>query len=136
MEQQTAREYARYRALGYTATDALRSARINTLFEAAEDSGAVKFEVVYDQEQYDDSYLDTWSDIHKTKREHLRKQLWNRIEREGTYGIKAYALDPYTYLLVEVDSVWGFIGNDWKDSGYDVDVKNSALQAVQACIQE
>ena len=31
---------------------------------------------------------------------------------------------------VEVDSCWGFIGDDWRDSGYDIDIMRATLDAL------
>jgi len=29
-----------------------------------------------------------------------------------------------------MDSCWGFVGDDWKDSGYDIDFKEAGLRKI------
>lgn len=54
-----------------------------------------------------------------------------RIERNGVSGIVAQvrtALGEW----VDVDSCWGFVGDDWKDSGYDLDAMTAALDYLDS----
>ena len=120
-------EYRRLRAIGWRACDAMRDARTAVEWEKAERAGLVRLGVVPDEEMYDDSYIDTWGDNQATC-EKLRKKLWAKIEREGVYGLLAEVRVNGQWDTV--DSCWGFIGDDWKDSGYDADLKRAALCAL------
>lgn len=54
--------------------------------------------------------------------------LIERADREGVCGIVAQFWDDSDWQ--DVDSVWGFIGSDWKRSGYDTDCMRAALDAL------
>src|SRR6185437_12918227 len=49
----------------------------------------------------------------------------DRASRDGMWGVCAEFWNGVEW--VEVDATWGFIGDDWKGSGYDVDLMQSAL---------
>ena len=131
MTPQTLGEYRRLRKLGWRVADAGRTARINRKFGHAEFCGLVRLVPRPDDEPYDpgDCELD----------EHDR----DRRERDGVTGITAefntgrectcnsdYSGDICKCGAWEIaDSVWGFIGDDWKDSGYDADLRRAALDA-------
>ena len=54
-----------------------------------------------------------------------------RIERDGVTGIIAQvrtALGKW----IEVDSCWGFVDDDWRDSGYDLDAMEAALDYLDS----
>lgn len=122
-------EYRRLRALGHVAISAMRDARTAVAWEKAERAGLVCLDVEPDELGYDDSYIDTWDDVSPAKREKARKELWAQIDREGVYGLVAKVLTADGRWQV-VDGVCGFIGDDWKDSGYDADMKLAALRAL------
>lgn len=130
------KEYLRLRGKGWAAKNALATARVNVLFELAEREGLVRFEAVDDTDTPDVSYFDTWTDLPASEREKLKKEELERIEREGAYGIQSFARFGCGELH-PVDSCWGFVGEDWRDSGYDADVKLAALLSlggrVRAC---
>ena len=113
-------EYRRLRALGFQAWTALHSARTNVAFEDKEDDGLVRMRIVSDDSP-DLSFLDQecFSDI--------RRQQLNRANDDGCWGIVSEVKCPCCGEWTEADSVWGFIADDWKDSGYDSDVKADAL---------
>lgn len=56
------------------------------------------------------------------------KELRERANRDGVCGICGQYWDGADW--VDVDSVWGFIGNDWHNSGYDVDIMRATLDAL------
>lgn len=124
------KEYQRLRDKGWAAKEALRCARINALFVLAEREGLVKFEVVSDQETPDVSYFDTWG-LSREEAEKLKKAELQRIENEGAWGIVVHTRFACGELH-PVDSCWGFVGNDWQDSGTDVDLKDTALMNIGA----
>lgn len=55
-------------------------------------------------------------------------ELRERANRDGVCGVCAQFWDGSEW--VHVDSVWGFIGNDWRGSGYDIDLMSAALEAL------
>lgn len=138
--------YRAARARGWRAEEALRRARVVAAWDAAgghvydesysEDAGPddsvlcpgpVRLRVPWDECFYDDSYLDTWDDVPARERERVRRELWDRIERDGVVGIVGERWDGAAEEWVTVDSVWGFVGDDWRWSGYDDDVMRATL---------
>jgi len=116
-------EYRRLRALGFRAVDAMRSARIAAAFEEEQEAGTLRFRVVPD-ECFDDTHLDMT--------DNERRQLWARINCDGVWGIVSEYRCACCGAWREAESVWGFVGDDFVDSGYDVDVKVEALQKLRA----
>ena len=113
------REYKRLRKLGHKACDAYRAAVVSTEFEALEHDGRVSLELAPDLDA-DLSYLeqDHFTDY--------REEIYARANEEGCWGV---------VVKVEgaaIDSVWGFIGDDWKDSGHDTDLKLAAIEAAKS----
>ncbi len=115
-------EYRRLRGLGERANVALRSAKIKDEFSYLESLGLVRL-IVKPDEFSDLSYLDQemFADV--------RQKELDRAERDGTCGIVSQYRVSDDDDWQEADSVWGFIGDDWKDSGYDSDLMDSAIQA-------
>ncbi len=74
--------------------------------------------LVPDEFPYDDSYVDTWNETNEKKAK-IKQELQNRIESDGVWGlvaqIKCEACGAWEYI----DSIGGFIGMDWQNSGYD-----------------
>ncbi len=114
-------EYDRLRSLEYPASEAHRAALIRESFRDKARLGLIELFVEPDDLMYDDSYVES---------EGEKKKLWDRINKEGVYVItgrcRLSADDAWTCA----DSVGGFIGDDWKDSGYDVDIRKSALDML------
>jgi len=116
------------------AEDGLRKEAIEDKFQKAEEEGLLRFQVLPDEEMYDDSYVDTWTDVSEEERVKEKLDLWRRIEREGVWGVvvekhfhcDACGADRWDH----VDSCWGFVGDDWKDSGHDLDFKEAGLIAI------
>lgn len=123
-------EYMRLRAKGWTASAALRAARIEDTWTDLVNEGVVRIEHPIDEEPYDDSYIDTWDDLSPAKRERCKKELHDTIERWGVYGIQGQFSDGKHWH--EVDSVWNILGNDLADTGYDVDIKSATIDAYLA----
>ena len=107
---------------------------IEDKFQKAEADGLLRFRVLPDEEMYDDSYIDTWTDVSDEEKIKEKLDLWRRIEREGIFGIvvekhfhcDACGADCWDHM----DSCWGFVGDDWKDSGYDIDFKEAGLRKI------
>ena len=119
MDKQTQREYARLRARGWSAQYALRDARTNTRFQAYEDAGFARLRVVPDEDPQ--HALD--GDFSPSMLRALRE----RVYQEGTWGLVVEVRHPLGGDWEHVDSIWGFIGDDWQDSGYDADIKSNAI---------
>ena len=83
-----------------------------------------------DSMDWDDLKGDCYDpDLHPDiKPEILKKQEEEEIERvnrEGVYGVKGEFFDGEGWI--ETDDCWGFVGDDWKESGYDIDIMRSAI---------
>jgi hypothetical protein len=128
--------YKAERSKGWRASHAFQNAK--TLLEADrldadigcdeyDEPGTVRLRIAWDDSGYDDSYLDTWTDIRDCERERIRAELWSRIERDGVVGVVGEYWNGDEWI--DADSCWGFIGDDWRDSGYDTDILASAIDA-------
>jgi len=102
---------------------------INIAFEELQQMGMLRFRVVPDETFYDDSYIDTW-EISESDKIKAKKEISEKIEEEGVWGIVVDKKCSECGQWDEVDSVYGFIGNEYEGSGYDVDVKASGLKAI------
>jgi hypothetical protein len=120
----------------YQLASAKREADIRQRWEKAEDSGLVRLEIVPDEVCSLDDLLgdcfdpDVNSDI---KSEILAKQKqWeiDRIERDGVWGVRGQFKCPSCHAWQDADSCWGFVGEDWRDSGYDLDIMDATLDAM------
>jgi hypothetical protein len=131
MDAATQREYRRLRNLGWKPDDALRAAKITVAFRDAEADGLVEFEVVPDEYlgiedlEGDVFKAELHPEIPRSQIERERKEFHDRIEHDGVWGIVSKVNGK------TIDSVWGFVGDDWKDSGYDTDVKAAALDIIE-----
>jgi len=126
IEDSAKRKYDRLRKKGMDHDAAVRASRADAAFDylASLDDlldSCVKLDVVPDEEMFDDSYLE---DDEKAK-----KELQERIEEDGVWGVKTFYFSYADGEWEEVDAVWGFVGEDWRDSGYDTDLKIAALKA-------
>lgn len=102
-------------------------------FDAYERAGFVEFHEVIDGEPYDDSYLDDWG-LGPDELEVERKNIHDRILNEGVYGIVFKARNPHGGQFETVYDCWGFVGSDWKESGYDLDGMMAAIEFVDQYI--
>lgn len=118
MDTEVAREFARLRKKGWAAREALVAARTNVEFEACEDAGFVRFRI-----EPDDICEVDWDFVDKRD----EKESKARIEKHGMWGIISEARNPLGGEWEHIDSVWGFVGDDVRDNGYDTDVKQAAL---------
>lgn len=108
------REYGRARALGNTARDSLHHARLAAAWSKRDgDNGDVRVRFEPDQDCFAD----------------VRDAEYERANRDGVWIAITEYVDAETGEWMEADSCGGFIGDDWKDSGYDDDMKRAALRA-------
>jgi len=125
------REYARLRVQGWSAGEALRTARTNVRFSQLEAAGVARLRVEPDSEPYDASFIDAWDDMSEAERKREKAEILTRANNEGVYGFVCEIRNPYRHELWEqVDACWGFIGDDWRNSGYDTQAKDSAIEAL------
>jgi len=112
------------------ARQALRDAKIVAAFEAEPD---VRFRVECDEtarigDLAGDMFNPKYDGLTHSRREREYKAFVSRVQDEGATGIVGEYFDGADWQVA--DSVWGFIGDDWRDSGYDTDVMSATLQAL------
>jgi len=141
MNKTIAREYFRLRKLGMggivgqDAKNCLNTAVSNVAWDRLESAGLVRLSIIPD-DYYDDSYIDTWDDASESRREQIKKELWEKIERDGVWGIVGeYKIDPESENWEHGDSCFGFIGDEWRDSGYDHSIKELTITALQQALK-
>lgn len=139
MNKYTAAEYRKLRCKGWRVKDALRAARIKDEWSDAESEGFVKLDIVADDCVSLDNILGDCYDpkvitgVSPKRLAEQRKAEVERIERDGVWGIvgqfkvSACSKCGAGERWETVASAWGFVGDDWKDSGYDFDVMASVL---------
>lgn len=138
-----ARAYARERATGTRASIAFHNVRVRDAWRKAEwdevsepEFGEVRLRVVPDDcVDVDDLFGDTFNpkvnpEIPLARLERERKAEIDRVNRDGVWGIIGEYFDGESWQ--HADSCFGFIGEDWKDSGYDVDIMSQTLDAVSS----
>ena len=59
-----------------------------------------------------------------------------RMDDEGIWGVIGEFKCPYCESWIEADSVWGFVGNDWKESGYDEDIMNTTMEKLNEAMSK
>ena len=123
------RQYKQFRGQGMRAVDALCAAKIKDTWDNLESVGLVRCHFCPDDTPYDDSHIDTWTDVSEERRKRTKNDLWDTIERDGVWGFVAeYRLDRESDRWEHGDDVWGFIGTD--AHGYEHDIKESTIQVL------
>jgi len=133
--------YAQARHAGFHAQAALRDAKIREAFEWGEYHETVRL-IARSQEfgvSEDDLFGDTYNEdlnaatvpggVRTIRAEH--KAAVDRVERDGVWGIVGEYKCPTCGAWTHADSVWGFVGDDWQFSGYDVDVMAETLERAK-----
>lgn len=140
------REYQRLRRKGWRSADAWQVATVKARWEDA--GGYIKTDG-YDEDttehpvrlriepdeivSLDDLAGDTFDpkanpDIPKARMDREREAFIETVNRDGVWGVIAEYWNGEKW--VHADSCWGFVGDDWQDSGYDVDAMEAALEAL------
>jgi len=128
------REYRRLRGLGWEADGALRAAKTREEWDKA--GGIVRITIIADEMSgIEDLEGDMFNpivnpDIPPARLAAERAALIDRIERDGVWGVIGEYFDGEAWQ--HGDSCWGFVGEDWKDSGYDTDIMDATLAAMKA----
>jgi len=145
---QLLRLYQRERARGFQASWALSNALTRLEWdkhEVAEYSsgepidpkrGNVRLRVVLDETcSLDDLEGDCFNpkanpDIPASRLQRDREQFIAKVNQEGVWGIIGEYFDGETWQ--HADSCFGFVGDDWKNSGYDTDIMRATLDKAKA----
>ena len=109
-----------------TAQRALQNARVRAEWSEYTDD-QVRLRIVADDD-LDLSYLD--QDMYTDK---YRADIRAKAESEGGTGIIGEYFDGKTWN--HADSCYGFIGEDWRGSGYDIDIMRSTLDQYLASLE-
>ena len=122
MNQRAIRHYKRLREKNWHAREACRAAKAKEAFEVLEGAGLARLRVESDDMDPKDLMPEGYSA--KEQKEYLE-----RAERLGICGIIVECRNPLAGedAWEHVDSCWGFIGDDWQDSGYDTDFYENAI---------
>lgn len=126
------REYRRLRDLGWAGLQALHAARTRVEFHELENQGLVRFKVEPDECSTAEDLLPT----EYSKKEQV--EFLELAKRDGIWGIVGEYLCPTCPTCkrggsewIQADSVWGFIGDDVSDNGYDTDVMQSTINELR-----
>lgn len=140
--------YRQQRAIGWPARQALSNAKTHEAWDeldgeivnefVSDEPGTVRLKIVAEQEIYDDSFIDTWDDSLTTvgytqmTKEQYRSWLHDKIERDGVWGMIGEFWNGQEWE--HADSCFGFIGEEWRNSGYDSDIMQAAIDAYNATL--
>lgn len=117
MNQRATRHYKRLREKNWHAHAACRAAKAKEAFEVFASAGLARLRVESDDMRCAEDLMPDGSA--KEQKEYLE-----RAARLGIYGIIIEARNPLSGddgPWEHIASCWGFIGDDWEDSGYDTD---------------
>jgi hypothetical protein len=131
------RRYLEFRAAGETASQALRSAKIERTFERLESAGCVKIDIEQDSEPIDRDYFD--DDWYKNTRQGqaAEKRTRSMIERDGVEcWVGRFRPKLATERWEVADSICGCIGyddhsrdgNKRRFSGYWADIQEETVR--------
>jgi hypothetical protein len=98
--------------------------------------GSVRLRVVPDDSvDLDDLFGDTFNhavndDIRPEVLDKQRREEVDRVERDGVWGVIGEYWNGEEWE--RVDSCFGFVGDDWRDSGYDIDIMRATLDKMKS----
>jgi len=94
--------------------------------------GLVRINIEPDQE-FDDSFVDTWTNVSEGRRKRIKENLWAEIDRDGVWGM----VGEYNMFgqWVPTDSCWGFIGTDLENNEYRIDIMDNTIKSFRKYIQ-
>lgn len=139
-------EYNRLRKAGWLAKNAFRSARILDQFDAAESDDLVRIEVEpdcdYDAGEHEHgkvNHLGRWVPIKDYRDPETGDRVkasdhcteCQKLERDGAWVVVGqWRLSPHDKWQT-ADCCGGFVGDDWRDSGYDTSIMQACLDALK-----
>lgn len=100
------------------------------------ETGSVRLRIVADDCcNFDDLEGDTFdpdvnSDVPRARLEREQKEFREKVNRDGVWGVIGEYFNGKEW--VHVDSCFGFVGEDWKESGYDIDIMRATIDAMRA----
>lgn len=121
----------------------LREISTRSQWEALEDAGLVRLDIVPDYDIDLDNILGTCYDIDsvgrfdggKRRLDKQREMEIDRINREGVWGVvgqyRLYDNDQWE----NANSCSGFVGSEWKDSGCDMDIMAETVEALRDALK-
>lgn len=68
-------------------------------------------------------------DIPASRLQHDREDFIAKVNRDGVWGIIGEYFDGEAWH--HADSCFGFVGDDWKHSGYDTDIMRATLDKAK-----
>ena len=125
MNTTTRQHYHNLRTRGFRASFALRAAKTEAEFSAAGDLVRLRLEPDIDA-------LSTLDYLQQEEFADVREAELARADRDGVWGVIGEYRCPLCGRWTVADSCGGFIGDDWKDSGYDTNIKATTLETLAA----
>lgn len=128
--------YLKFRKLGYSPSQALRAAKITMKWHLAESRGRVGLDILPDTDvSFDNLTGDCFNPkynlgISATNLKRQEKAFLDKVNNDGVWGIVGYAYVGKYGTRKDIDSCWGFVGDDWRNSGYDLDIMQATLEAA------
>lgn len=123
--------YERLRKLNWPAIKAFEISKVESEFASLERLGRVRFSVQPDLDwSFEDLAGDAFNrrvnpDIQESRMVREEQEFRDRIEQDGVWSIISEVMCDDGWETA--GSSYGFIGDDWKDSFYDTDVKRDAI---------
>lgn len=111
-------------------------AKLLVEFETEVDKGNVRLRTIADSDwSEEDLFGDVYNpEVNDNIKPHIiERELQaerRRVDSEGVWGLVGEYFDGETWR--DVDSCWGFIGDDWRGSDVDEDIMRSTLEAAHS----
>jgi hypothetical protein len=118
-----------------------RSLATREIFEKLEDKGLVRLNTVPDDSaEMDDLKGDTYNreanpDIQESRMAREEKEFEEKVARDGVWGVVGEYRVSEDEEYEHADSCFGFVGDDWKDSGYDTDIMAATIAALKGAVE-
>lgn len=128
--------YREYRSKGCLARWAILSARTRVEWDKHEGED-VKLDIepddTWDMDNLKGDCFDPrWiNHITPERLKQEEKAFEQRVYDEGVWGMVGRAKCKCCGEWHVADSVWGFVGDDWENSGYDIDIMRETLAEIE-----
>lgn len=117
-----------------------RSLAIREVFEGLESLGLVRLDIRPDdtadmEDLKGDCYNpDVNPDISPSRLAREEKEFEDTVNRDGVYGLIGEYRTDEGEEWNHADSCWGFVGEGYKDSGYDTDIMSATISALESAL--